>query len=246
MAYEAPKDYVDVAERITEFRAKHPEGTLGPLDPAKPFEVIRMLEGVTKDGKSTEQTFIVVVAAAYRTPDDPRPGVGMAWEVFPGRTPYTLGSELMNAETSAWGRAIIAVGAADAKRGIASAQEVRNRQAERDENPFAADATRGSSWQPPANPSTRKADRSRGPMDDDPWATAPPGGNGPETRPGTSTPDQHRKIAIRLGERNLTSREDRLAFCAEVAARPEGAPPITSAKDLSYAEAEKVLKVTAG
>jgi hypothetical protein len=33
----------------------------------------------------------------------------------------------MNAETSAWGRAIIAVGASDAKR-VASANEVRNRQ----------------------------------------------------------------------------------------------------------------------
>ena len=33
----------------------------------------------------------------------------------------------MNAETSAWGRALIAVGAADAKRHIASANEVRNR-----------------------------------------------------------------------------------------------------------------------
>jgi hypothetical protein len=39
----------------------------------------------------------------------------------------------MNAETSAWGRAIIAVLAADAKKGIASQQEVRNRRAERDE-----------------------------------------------------------------------------------------------------------------
>jgi hypothetical protein len=29
-----------------------------------------------------------------------RPGIGMAWEPFPGRTPYTKASELMNAETS--------------------------------------------------------------------------------------------------------------------------------------------------
>jgi hypothetical protein len=57
----------------------------------------------------------------------------MAWEVFPGRTPYTRGSELQNAETSAWGRAIIAVGASDSKRGIASREEVRNRQAERED-----------------------------------------------------------------------------------------------------------------
>lgn len=246
MAYEAPKDYVDVAERLVEFRAKHPEGTLGPLDPAKPFEIIRMLEGVTKDGKTIAQTFVVVVAAAYRTPDDPRPGIGMAWEIFPGRTPYTLGSELMNAETSAWGRAIIAVGAADAKRGIASAEEVRNRQAERDENPFADDATKGSSWRPPANPSTRKADRTRGPLPDDQWTTAPPDGQGPEAQPGSSTPQQWRDIAIKLSDRGLTGRDDKVAFCAEVAARPADAPPITSSKDLSYAEAEHVLKVAGG
>lgn len=259
MAYEAPKDYVDVAERLVEFRAKYPEGTLAPWDPAKPFEIVRMLEGVTKDGKSVEQTFIAVVAAAYRTPDDPRPGIGMAWEVFPGRTPYTLGSELMNAETSAWGRAIIAVGAADAKRGIASAQEVRNRQAEREDNPFADDATKGSSWQPPANPRTRKAQRSRGPMEDDPWADVPTNGgaatsatgqpNGgdsskdlpPEERPGTSTLAQQRDIAIRLGNRGLTERLDKLAFCAEVIGRA-----VPSSKELSFNEAAQVLKVAAG
>lgn len=240
MAYEAPKDYVDVAARIAEFRAKYPEGTLAPWDPAKPFEIVRMLEGVTKDGKSVEQTFIAVVAAAYRTPDDPRPGVGMAWEVFPGRTPYTLGSELMNAETSAWGRAIIAVGAADAKRGIASAEEVRNRQAEREDNPFADNATRGSSWQPPAKPSTRKADRSRGPLPDDQWTTAPPDGQGPEVQPGSSTPEQWRQIAIRLAERGLTERTDKLGFCEEIAGRR-----LESSKNLSYAEAERVLKMAA-
>lgn len=60
------------------------------------------------------------------------PGIGVAWEPFPGRTPYTKDSELMNAETGAWGRAIMAALAADAKKGIASAQEVRNRSADRD------------------------------------------------------------------------------------------------------------------
>lgn len=246
MAYEAPKDYVDVAERITEFRAKHPEGTLLPADLAKPFSLMQV-EGWTKNGDRVEQTFVVVVAAAYRTPDDPRPGIGMAWEIFPGRTPYTLGSELMNAETSAWGRAIIAVGAADAKRGIASAEEVRNRQAERDENPFADDATKGSSWRPPANPSTRKADRTRGPLPDDQWTTAPPDGQGPEAQPGSSTPEQWRQIAIRLGERGLTDRIDRLKFCNEVIHDAFGTSrEVASAKELSFKEAVEVLRVAAG
>lgn len=115
-------DYIDVAARIVDFREKYPEGSLQPADLAVPYRV----EAIG------DQTYIVVVAAAYRSPEDQRPGIGMAYEQFPGRTPYTRNSELQNAETSAWGRAIVAALAADTKRGIASAEEVRNRQAERD------------------------------------------------------------------------------------------------------------------
>lgn len=115
-------DYVDVPSRIAEFREKHPDGSLQPADLAVPYRV----EAIG------EQTFVVVVAAAYRSPDDQRPGVGMAYEQFPGKTPYTKGSELQNAETSAWGRAIVAVLAADAKRGVASQEDIRNRRAERE------------------------------------------------------------------------------------------------------------------
>ena len=63
-------------------------------------------------------------AEAYRTSDDPRPGVGYASEPYPGTSNFTRDSEIMNAETSAWGRAIAALGIA-VHRGIASAQEVR-------------------------------------------------------------------------------------------------------------------------
>lgn len=103
-------DYVEVNERILEFRDKYPDGVLQAEIVPCPFE-----------------GFLAVKAYAYRTPDDPLPGTGMAWEPVPGKTNFTRDSELMNAETSAWGRALIAVGAADAKRGIASANEVRNR-----------------------------------------------------------------------------------------------------------------------
>lgn len=225
MAYDKSSldDYVDVATRIAEFRAKYPDGYLAPLNPAQPFKVL----AVGPDDKM----FIAVVAAAYRQPGDTSPGVGMAWEPFPGRTPYTRDSELMNAETSAWGRAIIALGAADAKRGIRSLEEARNR--EEDE------ATRGSGWQPAANPSSRKAERSREPLADDPWATGP-AQSPAENRPGTSTLQQQRAIAIRCNERGLTAREDKLAFCVEAG---ETGRPIASSKDLSYAEAAKILKM---
>ena len=115
-------DYVDVAERLSIFRELYPNGSLQPWDPMRPYAIETL----------GDQVYVVVVAAAYRDPDDCRPGVGMAYEVFPGRTQFTKGSELQNAETSAWGRAVVAALAADTKRGIASAQEVRNRVAERD------------------------------------------------------------------------------------------------------------------
>jgi hypothetical protein len=115
-------NYVDVAERIVEVRGDakrvYPQGSFQPWDKANPYR-IETIGG---------QTYIAVVAAFYRTPDDPCPGVGMAYEVVPGKTQFTRGSELQNAETSAWGRALVAALAADTKRGIASAQEARGRE----------------------------------------------------------------------------------------------------------------------
>lgn len=121
MAYQKNDDYVEVADRIAQFKELYPKGTLQPVDPLNPYKV----EQVGND------VLITYTAAAYRTEDDPRPGIGAASEVYPGKTPYTKGSELMNAETSAWGRAIVALGIPTKR--IASANEVRNRQAEREE-----------------------------------------------------------------------------------------------------------------
>lgn len=125
--------YNDVASRIEEFRAKYPNGCLRPVDPATAYSIEHV----------GDQTYLVYVAAAYREPDDPCPGIGAAWELVPGKTPYTRGSELQNAETSAWGRAIVAIGAADTRRGIASQDEVRNRAADRAaKEPTEADSLR--------------------------------------------------------------------------------------------------------
>lgn len=104
------EDYIEVPDRIRIFLDKYPDGSL-QLDPPTFVEI---------DGK----TWVWARAYAYRTPDDPRPGIGTAWEPVPGTSTFTRGSELQNLETSAWGRAIAALGIG-LKRGIASAHEVR-------------------------------------------------------------------------------------------------------------------------
>jgi hypothetical protein len=114
-------NYVEVPDRIKEFYGKYPDGSL---------------QGIHKIVEIGGKTFIEYVAKAYRSPDDKRPGVGTTWEPFPGRTNFTRDSEVENAETSAWGRALAALGFVakkDGTNGVASANEVRNRQAERDQ-----------------------------------------------------------------------------------------------------------------
>ena len=255
MAYDQRSldDYVDVATRIAEFRAKHPNGYLQPLDPAKPFTV-ETVTGRDRDGETiVQQTFVVYIAAAYREPGDEHPGIGSAWEIFPGRTPYTRGSELMNAETSAWGRAIIALGASDSKQGIASREEVRNRQAERDEPASArlSDADRDSAGmmtksQRAAHTRMTNSDRpprpaDRGPVPDGEnlWKDQPAGDWEPvsgENQPGSSNSKQWQRLGILYGQIGISERDDRLADMRNRTGRDIG-----SAKDLSYVEAQAAI-----
>ena len=114
--YKGPLDYIDVATRIIEFREKFPQGSLTQVD----------LQFISFGGKD----WVVYTAAAYRSPDDQQPGIGTAWEPVPGPTRFTKDSEVQNAETAAWGRAMVAALAVDTKKGIASSEEVRNRQVE--------------------------------------------------------------------------------------------------------------------
>ena len=111
----AMDEYVDVAERIRLVKEKYPDAVFQPSNPAKPYEIIEV----------AGTTFVVYTAALYRDPFDTCPAIACAWEEVPGRTPFTKGSELMNAETSAWGRCAIALGIPSKK--IASVEEVRNR-----------------------------------------------------------------------------------------------------------------------
>lgn len=107
-------DYVEVHVRIAKFYEQYPDGRLTTESVA-----------LNMDPDGTPRVW--VGAAAYRTPDDPVPGRGWSYMAVPGTTNFTRGSELENTETSAWGRALAAVGI-EVKKGIASASEVRNKQ----------------------------------------------------------------------------------------------------------------------
>ena len=137
-------DYIDVAERIAKFRELHPDGSL---------------QQVSLDFREVgNRWWVIYTAAAYRNPHDERPGIGTAWEPIPGATNFTRDSEVQNAETAAWGRAIVAALAGDTKRSIASAEEVRNRQADREAVPEL----------------TRPVERTKGNPGEDQWQTPDP------------------------------------------------------------------------
>jgi hypothetical protein len=124
-------NYNTVPERMTQFFETYPEGCLRQVS----YELITIPvylkhKETGEPYRAGERIFLAFTAAAYRTPEDPMPGLGTAWEPVPGTTPYTKDSEMMNAETSAWGRAILAVGAADTRKGIASREEVQARRGE--------------------------------------------------------------------------------------------------------------------
>lgn len=108
------KDYVDVKERVRLFYAKHPDG--------------RLVTGeVTLTREPDDTPRVMVQAFAYRSPEDGHPGVGYSWLGIPGTTNFTRGSELENTETSAWGRAIAALGIGIDK-AIGSANEIANKE----------------------------------------------------------------------------------------------------------------------
>lgn len=110
-------NYIPVPERMVEFYRQFPDG--------------RIISSAPQVRTVGDRTFIEVQTSVYRTPDDPLPCVASAWEPFPGRTQFTKESEMMNAETSAIGRALAAAGIM-VSRSLASREEVRNRQEDPD------------------------------------------------------------------------------------------------------------------
>jgi len=110
-------NYVDVATRIKLLTEKYPNHCIQCTPP-----VVVEVAG---------HTFIEVTANVFCNDSEEharqRVARATAWEPFPGKTPYTRDSEMMNAETSAIGRAIGALGIG-LTGSMASQNEVVNRQ----------------------------------------------------------------------------------------------------------------------
>ena len=102
-------DYVDVATRLKELLEKYPEASVEASQPRL----------ITVDGSNFVEVTVTISA-------DGRMARASAWEPIPGKTPYTKDSEMMNAETSALGRACGMWGIG-LKKSVASLDEVRAR-----------------------------------------------------------------------------------------------------------------------
>jgi len=109
-------NYVEVKDRLLMALAKWPE--------------LRVIESVPEVITIDDRAFVQVTVTVYRDQDDTLPCTATAWEPFPGVTPFTRNSEMMNAGTSALGRALGYMGIG-VERSVASAVEVANRMAER-------------------------------------------------------------------------------------------------------------------
>ena len=220
----AIEGYVDVAERIRHLREKHPEAVLRPYNPAEPFKIMEI------GGRE----FIVYTAACFRSPDDPLPAVAVAAEPAVGKTNFTRDSEVMNAETSAWGRAIVACLAADTQK-IASMEEVRNRQVD---HPAAGAPTPKTREEYIAAAQAKSdamiaAQRDRAVVGSKARPPQPQEAVVTPIQAGAVTEAQSKLMAKLIRERDV----DGVAFCSEQIGRQ-----INSITDLTKSEASKVIQ----
>ena len=192
-------DYVEVAERVSLFFQKYPNGSI-QADEARTVTI-------------GDRCFITVVARAYRTADDERPGIAQAWEAFPGKTNFTRDSEAMNAETSAVGRALGLLGIAS-KRSIATKEDVQRRKAEQAAETNAAIQ--------PATP------RPESMGSNGKWINEPSGG---------VTDAQVRKIQAQLATLNVTKGERSKSYVSDLLKRE-----VTSMSQLTKLEGSKLIE----
>ena len=106
-------DYVDVPTRLAEALKRWPD-----LRIQETKRVIVIVDN---------QQYVEISCTVWRDCTDLMPTVAYCWEAIPGRTPYTKGSEMMNASTSCLGRALGFLGMGIGK-SIASRNEVQARQ----------------------------------------------------------------------------------------------------------------------
>lgn len=122
--------YVDVAARLRLALACHPQ--------------LRVTESAPIIRNLGERVYIELAVTVHRDPEDTHPVTAHAWEPWPGRTPFTRDSEMMNAATSALGRALGYMGYG-IDRSIATVDEITNRQdtpAEAPQRPIEAAVSR--------------------------------------------------------------------------------------------------------
>jgi len=106
-------DYVDVPTRLAEALKRWPNLR---IQETKPIIVV-----------VDNQQYVEISCTVWRDETDLLPMIAYCWEPIPGRTPYTKGSEMMNASTSCLGRALGFLGMGINK-SIASRNEVQARQ----------------------------------------------------------------------------------------------------------------------
>lgn len=111
--------------------------------------------------------------------------------------------------------------------------------AEDDDDGQAAE-TAAAQWRPPANPRTRKAQRSHGTPSDDPWYDQGqvPAENAPDTdAPASITSGQRAKIMALFNKAAIFAREDRLAYAMSKLDLPE----LATSNDLSARQASQLI-----
>ena len=106
-------DYVDVPTRLTQALKQFPDLRIQETKP-----II-----VTVDN----QQYVEISCTVWKDANDLLPTVAYCWEPIPGKSPFTKGSEMMNASTSCLGRALGFLGMGIGK-SIASRNEVQARQ----------------------------------------------------------------------------------------------------------------------